>query len=167
MTFTIPSGVFDLYYDAVDFFINDNHIGKACTLIMPPKKTTCDNCVTNSFGGQSSNVYKHGGPAPFNFGNCPLCGGNGFKETEVKVPIRLRIYWSKKDWIRIVGNINVTDAEVMVIGFASDLTRFRQASEMLLVNEQTHLDLRFATISSPFPWGFGKNRYFVSYLKRV
>jgi len=161
----IPSGIFSIYYNAVDELINNNFIGKSCTIYYPPKKVSCVNCTVAHFGGTSRNVYRSGGPAPFT-GSCPMCGGNGFKEEETTDTLRLRIYWERKFWIK-QGNINLDDAEVMTLGFSSDLTKILRMNEILLVNEQNFIRDRYSLAAPPFMHGFGHNRYFVAYLKRV
>lgn len=163
--FTIPSGFFDRYYEMCDLFINDNHIGKQCTLYFPPVKSECNNCVVNHFGGISTNVYRNGGPAPFQ-GGCPMCGGNGYREEEVSATIRLRVYHEKKSWVKL-SNIVIPDADVMVIGFATDLPNFVRANEIRLITEQNYVDQRYQLSAEPFLHGFGHSRYFIAYLKRV
>lgn len=164
---TVSSALWDTYKEFADFFIDDNNIGKSCTLVYPPLREACSNCVINSVSGGSLNIYRHGGPAPFNFGACPMCGGNGYRETETTTTIRLRVYYNRRDWNRIVGNIQIPDATAMVIGYLTDLTKLRQATEIRLVNEQSQNEWVMALAGEPFLHGFGKNRYFIAYLKRV
>lgn len=165
MAFTIPSGIFDTYYEACDEFINNNYIGKSCTVVYPPKKESCE-CTLNPIGFGSSNVFSHGGPMPKAFNDCPLCGGNGYRETETTDTLRLRIYWSRKDWIK-VGNIMIPDADAQIIGFSSDLYKIKNAAYILLINEQLHSELRFTLDGEPLLHGFGKNRYFIGFVKRA
>lgn len=165
MTITIPSSFWDKYYEAGDFFLDDNHIGKTCTLVYPSRKISCDNCVANNIGSTSTNSYRHGGPAPFNFGPCPLCGGNGYHEEEVTGTITLRIYWNSRDWIK-VSDISFPDADVQIIGYLSDLPNLRKADAVLLLNPK-YGSWRTTLAGEPFPWGFGKNRYFMGFLKRI
>jgi len=164
MTINIPNSIWDKYYEACDFFLDDNHIGRASTIVYPPKRVDCTNCVT-PVGSTTTNVYRHGGPMPFNFGSCPMCGGNGYKEEESTDSIRLRIYWSRADWIRIVNSIVAEDAEVMVIGYMADITTFRRASNILLADDNKEADYRATVVGKPTPWGFGRDRYFVGFLK--
>jgi hypothetical protein len=163
---SLDSSIWTTYTDVCDFFIDDNHIGKECTLIYPPIRESCSNCLINPLGGGSTNIYLHGGPAPFSFGPCPVCGGNGYRDKEVTGTIRLRIYWRPRDWVKI-GNINIPDASAQVIGYLSDLTKFRQASEIRLVNEQGYDDFTMMLAGEPALHGFGKNRYFIAYLRNV
>jgi hypothetical protein len=131
MAITVPSGFWDKYYEACDFFLDDVHIGNVCTLVYPPRRTSCDNCVTNTIGSTSANSYRHGGPAPFNFGNCPLCGGNGYHEEEITGSITLRVYWEQKNWIKVSG-ISFPDAEVQVIGYLADLPNLLKANRYFI-----------------------------------
>lgn len=166
MTISIPDSFWDRYKEACDFFIDDDHIGRACTLVYPPKRESCANCI-KPVGMSTTNTYRDGGPMPFTFGGCPLCGGDGYKETEVTESIRLRIYWSRADWIRIAGSIVAEDAEVMIIGYMSDLPKVRKAIHIKLADDNNEADYRAAVVGKPMPWGFGRNRYFVAYLKGV
>lgn len=161
----IPSGIFNIYYQAVDELINNNFVGKSCTVYYPPITSNCANCTTSYFGGTSKNVYKHGGPAPFTLGNCPLCGGNGVKQVQNTDTLRLRVYWERRDWIK-QGSYNIPDADVMVIGFTSDISKIIQMEEIELINEQSFVNGRYVLSGEPFTHGFGHNRYFVAYLKR-
>lgn len=162
----IPSGIFSLYYNVMDEFLENTYISSSCTVNYPAKKESCSNCVNAWFGGVNKNTYKSGGPAPFSTGNCPLCGGNGLKESISTDTLNLRIYWRRRDWIKI-GNVNIPDAEVQVIGFASDLPKILRATDIELVTGQNYLKQKFQLANEPAMHGFGKNRYFIAYLKRA
>lgn len=164
MTLNIPNGLWDKYNEACEFFLESDYTSRECTIVYPPKRESCVNCV-KPVGMSSTNVYRHGGPAPFNFGDCPLCGGNGYKENETTDTVRLRIYWSRQDWIRIAGSIVSPDAEAMIIGYMSDLNKIRQASHIILAEDNNEEIYRAIITGQPKPWGFGKNRYFVAFVK--
>lgn len=163
MTVVIPDSVWDKYNEACDFFLDNDHIGKSCTIVYPPKKTPCNNCIT-PVGASNTNIYRDGGPAPFNFGSCPVCGGSGYKETESIESIRLRIYWNRKDWIRIAGSIVSDDADVMIIGYMTDIIKVKRASNLILANENNEAQYRASIVGQPTPWGFGRKRYFLAFL---
>ena len=165
MTISLPDSMWDKYYEACDFFLTDNHLSRECTIIYPPKRTPCNNCTVKPVGASSTNVYRNGGPAPFSFGACPLCGGDGYSETEVTDTVRLRIYWNRSEWIKIGGNINIDDAEAMIIGFSSDLPKIMKATQILLVKDSTTTIHPAILLGKPTPWGFGKNRYFMVFVK--
>ena len=164
MTINIPSGLWDKYHEACEFFLDDDHIGRVCTVVYPPKRVECINC-TKPVGTNSTSVYRHGGPMPFNFGSCPLCGGNGYKEIETTDSIRLRIYWSRTDWIRIATNLVGEDADAMIIGYMSDLSKVRKASNLLLAKDNNEASYRCSVVGKPTPWGFGRNKYFQAFIQ--
>ena len=164
MTISIPTAFWDKYYEACDFFLDDTHIGRECTIVYPPKRTACVNC-TNPVGSTTTNVYRHGGPAPFSFGSCPLCGDNGYKEEESTDTLQLRVYWSRADWLRIAGSIVADDADVMIIGYMTDVTKVRRASNIILASDNNESQYRATVTGKPTPWGFGRNRYFIAFLK--
>lgn len=165
MTISVPPGLLDKYHEACEFFLNSNIIGRSCKLIYPPRREHCDNCVVRPVGAGSTNVYRNGGPAPFSFGSCPLCGGDGYSETEVTDTVRLRIYWNRSEWIKIASNINVDDAEAMIIGFAADLPKIMRATQILLVKDSQTTTHPVVLLGKPTPWGFGKDRYFMVLVK--
>ena len=171
MTITIPNGLFEKYVEAVDFFLTNDNLSNLCTLVYPPKRTSCINCSVKMVGSSSLNTYKHGGPAPFTFGSCPLCGGNGYSETEYTEDIRLRVYWNRKDWLKVtnwtanIGTLGFEDANIAIIGFMSNLPKVKQAIELRLVKNNLESAYRATLAGKPSPWGFGKNRYFVALLK--
>lgn len=159
MTITVPSGFWDKYYEACDFFLDDDHIGRACTVVYPPKRDECVNCLV-PVGMSNTNVYRDGGPAPFQFGNCPLCGGAGYKETSYTDTIRLRTYWEPSTWRQIAGNIVSSDADVLIIGYMADIKKIRQATHLILIKDNLEANYRVEIEDVPKPWGFGKDRYF-------
>ena len=167
MTISIPSEMWERYYEAADFFIDDDHIGRLCTIIYPPTKESCVNCTFNNIGGTSTNVYLHGGPAPFNFGKCPMCGGNGYRESENTDTIRLRIYWRRKDWMKIADNLVYPDADAQIIGYMADVKKLKRAIAIKLVSESQHGEWKMVLAGDIFPHGFGRNRYFMAFLKRA
>lgn len=165
MSFSIPSGVWQAYYDVCNqIFLGDDHFSRLCTLYYPPIKEACANCTTQWMGGVSKNVFQHGGPAPVSSSDCSYCAGNGYREKEVTETVRLRIYWNKKDWIK-TGNIVVADGTAQIIGKITDLPKIRQCNEIHIVSEQRELEIRAKLISQPVFHGFGKNQFFVAYIQ--
>ena len=167
MTFSIPSGIIEVYKEVADEMINNDLIGATCTLVYPPKQEACINCTVNTFGGSSSNVFRHGGPSPFNWGKCPMCGGSGFKETEVTANIRLRVYWNQKSWKNINVPIQVADGDVMTIGFIADMPKVLQAQEIILIDKMSGFKkYKYMLAGEPFPHGFQKDKYFMAIWRR-
>jgi hypothetical protein len=163
----IPDELFNDYYTVVDELINNNFIGKDCTVYYPPTRTECPNCTVVKLASGSSNQYKTGGPVPFTVGMCPYCAGEGYQETHPTDSIRLRIYWNKRDWAKVAPQLQVPDAQAMTIGFLADMDKCLRSQYIRLVDEQGHLMIyRFTLAGEPSPHGFGKSRYFIAYWKR-
>ena len=165
MAFSIPQGLFDQYNEVCDYLLENDNFSRICTLIFPAKKVACADCIAFA-NGDSSNVYQHGGPATFSYNACVYCGGTGYKEEEVTDTIRLRIYWSRKDWVKI-NTIVIPQAEVQVIGKVSDLPQLLRANNIKLISEDKNLNSFFKLSCDPFLHGFGKTRYFVAFLQKV
>jgi len=162
MSINIPDSVFEKYKEVCDYFLTNNNFSRSCTLYYPPIRIPCaDHPFT-----QDGNIYQHGGPAPIGGEPCVYCGGAGYKDKEVTDTIRLRIYWNKQKWIK-AGGVNIADADVQVIGLISDLPKLIQADSVELVNEQKQLGGSYKLYSEPFYHGFGKDKYFVAFLKRA
>lgn len=166
MAINIPNSVFNVYYDVCDWLLSNEHTSYTCTLIYPPLKEPCS-CGQTPINEGSTNVYSHGGPAPFNFSLCPLCGGNGYKETVNTQSIRLRIYWAQRNWIKIAGAVGIEDATAQIIGNLSDLQSILKADQIEVVDNQSQTRFKMTLAGEPFLHGFGKNKYFVAYLKRL
>jgi len=164
MAINIPQVVFDKYFEFCNYLLESDNFSEVCTIYYPPIKETCSNCV--NLAGTTSNNYSHGGPAPFSFNNnCELCGGAGFREKEVTDTIRLRTYWSRKDW-RKFGTIAIPEAACMVIGKVEDLPKLLQAKDIVLASDETTLQARYRLAGQPFFNGFGPNTYFIAYLQK-
>src|SRR5690606_1809544 len=100
----------------------------------------------------------------FTDGICPYCGGIGHTEVAVTETIRLRLYWNKRDWIKLASNIQVPEAAVMSSGFLSDMDKCVSCERAVFINEQSELTkYTFSLASEPFPHGFGKDKYFIAY----
>jgi len=161
----IPNEVWSLYNSFADDFINLN-FGEDCMLVYPSLSSECPNCLPDNIGKKSSNIYKTGGPEPFDNGMiCPHCNGEGFYHTEPTETIKLRIYWSPKDWVKTGTTLSIPDGSVQIIGFLSDLPKVMQASHIKLVSKNDGIMTNtFVRIQEPFYHGFKKNRYFSLYL---
>jgi hypothetical protein len=164
MAITLPAGLLTAYNEVCDLFIDNDFIGRSCTLIYPPKRTPCVNCIKPA-GSSTTNVYKHGGPAPFTFGSCPLCGGSAFKEVEVTDTMRMRIYWEKSAWVKVGESTLIDSAEVMTIFHMEDVPKLRRAVEVLLAKDQTEAEYRVTLLGKPYPHGFGRSKFALAYFK--
>lgn len=164
---SIPDALFTKYKNTADDFIMLN-FGVNCRLIYPARRILCANCVFDSIGQKSANRYKHGGPAPFNFGYCPVCGGEGYKEDEEFDSIKMRVYMRSEDFQGGIQGAHAPDADAQVIGFMYDLPKFDRANEIILnTDQENYKTWKFSKSGEAVPHGFKRDRYFMAFLKRV
>lgn len=162
----VPKIVYTTYNNFVDSFIL-NDFGVPCTLLFPTQKTQCLNCYYDSQNNRSSNSYNGTGPQPFTFGVCPWCNGVGFKEIPVTKKIQLRIYFHRKNWIKISEMINVPDGAVQTIGFLTDLPSILQAKQIIINSDQVgYTQSLYELHGEPVTSGFGNDRYIAAIWKR-
>ena len=166
MAFTLPSDIFAQYQEIVDELINNDFVGESCQLTYPELKSDCPNCILNSATGKSSNKYQQGGPIPFTVGICPYCRGAGVFSTPQVEVIRLRVYWTNKDF-RKLGFVDVPNGNIMVIGFMSDAAKMKRCTDVMVLNDMSNVfNLKYVLSGEVLPWGFGHNKYFVAQLAR-
>jgi hypothetical protein len=166
--FSIPSALLDEADWVIDSFIDS--LGKNCILVYPPKIVECPNCIYDINTERSSNVYKDGGPFSFLNGEiCPLCGGEGRSVLPQEESIKLRVYWSPKDWVKLTTKpiVNIPNGVAQVIGYMSDLHKIEQAENIVLdVDSSSIRRWTMKRSGQAVPWGF-QRRYFVQFLERV
>jgi hypothetical protein len=150
--FSIPNGIFNKYYEVVDALYENENIADRTSLVTTTKQA-CPNCIPGS-----TSVYKSGGPIPFDFGPCPYCGGSNEIVSTNEEIIYLRTYPNKRNWIKI-GNVQVPDGAVQIIGKMTDLKKVKQADYMVFFSLS---DWKYELDSDPFPFGFG-TKEFVAY----
>lgn len=167
--FSLPESVFDEHEWVADFLI-DGPTGQNVSLIYPPRVTQCDNCITDVDTGLSAGIYNGTGPISFtNHTLCPRCGGQGKFAIEVTSTIRLRIYWTPKDWI-IVPNVKFTepDGMAMTIGYMGDLPGLEHAVALLLNKDLSGMTrYKCQRMGEATPYGLRQNRYFIQYVRRI
>ena len=160
---SLPASVFTKLNEAILLF------NRTCTLHYPPRQQKCENCITNTIGGRSTNTFRSGGPIPFSRGtNCPLCGGSGFKEIDSQESVDLRIYYNRKDFIDVGFNVDIPNNVIQTVGYADDYEKLTKAEE-LLVDVGKHDKGRYKRISEPYNQGFKQNptQYIVIFWERV
>ena len=53
------------------------------------------------------------------------------KEVEKTEDIKIKVYWNRKDWVKVGGNIVTPDNGIQTIFFATDLPKFQKAKELI------------------------------------
>lgn len=168
MAFSISTDIVNTYNEVADALIND--LGVNCLLVYPELRQQCVNCFTRTLGvGSSANVYRPGGPIPFQQGRpCPLCNGKGFKLVENTETIKMRVYYSPKEWVKIAMQIKVPDKMIQTIFFLSDIPKVMKAKH-LMPDKHLHgyVTPRYTRMGDPSPHGFLHDRYVVVFWERV
>ena len=164
---SIPSDLLDLHEVGTDAIIDG--LGKICELIYPPKTTECPNCYYDPRTRRSNNIYKSGGPKPFeNNTICPWCGGVGRSVASVAEQITLRIYWNPSEWSVVGSTIQNPEGVAQVIGYITDLPKLERAQEIMLNKGVDGIrKYRCQREGEATPWGFRQNRYFSQFLRRI
>jgi hypothetical protein len=160
----IPDSVFVKYREAADMFINT--LGVNCRINYVPTREECENCVFDTFSNKSSNVYKSGGPQPFDI-ICPYCDGVGYKETEYFENIKLRVNWQRKNFLKFAPLVNIPDNSVQIIGFLYDLPKIQKAINIVInTGQEGYGSFAYTLLGEPVTHGFLNNRYFLAFLTR-
>jgi hypothetical protein len=161
-----------VYDDLHDQWLASDEIGVNVTLYYPPTYEDCVNCESNSYGI----VYKAGGPAPFNLGDCPMCGSQDCKkENEVSEDVKLRIYsmdpssFSKQSFKKLGISIDQPQGEYLTIGSADIITKIRSCNYAVFYSDQRNVigDIRVKLSMEPQMHGFTKDRYFYCFWNRI
>ncbi len=163
MALNLPASAFTKLNEAILLF------NRTCTVVYPEKREKCENCITNTLGGRSTNFFRSGGPLPFNRGtNCPLCGGEGFKNIETTESVELRIYYNKREFIDVDINADVPNNVIQTVGYMDDYEKLTKAKE-LLIDVGKYNQGRYKRISEPYNQGFKQNptQYIVIFWERV
>lgn len=165
--FSISDDVVNTHEWVADFFIDQ--LGVWCKLVYPEIDSECPNCFLDLDTKRSTNIYNGTGPYPFtNNTICPYCGGVGRLSAPSTENIRLRVYYSPKDWVKLEGLPLVSpDGMAQVIGYMADLPKFERAQYIIINNNvKTMREYRVVRAGEALPWGFRQNRYFVQMVKR-
>jgi hypothetical protein len=158
MAISIPSTVFTKYKEFADAMIAD--FGVNCKLVYTEQVEEISEDVPRVKQRRSMNIQDRNDAAGF------ARGSKKFKTVENTEDIKLRVYWNRKDWVK-VGEIDIPDGAIQTIGYLSDFTSINKA-KALIVNSDIdgYREYRFIKASEPFPWGFKQDRYMVCFWTR-
>jgi hypothetical protein len=160
-----------VYDDIHTQIIDSDEIGINITLYYPATWAECINCEHSDWG----NTYKTGGPAPFNLGGCPMCGGACNYQVEESEEIKLRVYQSdatgftKKNLKKIGISVDVPDGELLTIGKVVDIPKIQAAAYAVFYSDNI-ADIgqfRYKVSSEITPHGFGKGKFFFCKWSRI
>jgi hypothetical protein len=159
MPISIPKSVFDKYKEIIDSTINDI-FGVTCQLVFIEKIEVIDNSFNNIPDNRSVNPHRR------NNGDFRR-NDKVIKEVEKLQDIKMKVYWERKSWLKIGGNIVIPDNAIQTIFLSKDLDKVLRAKELIVHKEiNDDLELRFQKWGEPFPVGFHKERHWCMFWER-
>jgi hypothetical protein len=155
---SIPEKAFTKYKEFVDEMITS--FGVSCDVVYTHQVEVISESVPTVKQRRSLNIQNRNEPAGFSRGT------STFKTVENTDTIKMRVYRSKKDFIKI-GQIDVPDGAIQTISYLSDLPKLNRAVALIT---DTHLagheTYRYVKIGEPAPHGLQHSRYIVCLWKR-
>lgn len=166
MPFTIPSEVFNDYFEVCDELINNPAIGKDVILYYPETITqvTDTSHTLNLVDGPPTNFGPDGNLNNFE----RMGGGTSYSKVENTETIRCRLYMTQKDWNKL-GVIAIPEVKAMMITKIVNWEKIVRANQIGV--EFAGTIQRYVLSSQMQPWGFmgsdGADRYLLAQLKEV
>lgn len=159
MAINIPSTVFTKYQEFADGMISN--FGINCQLVYTEKVEEITESVPRVKQRRSLNIQNRNDPAAF------ARGSKKYKTVENTEDIKLRVYWNRKDWVKI-GEIDVPDGAIQTIGYLTDLPKVNKAKSLIVNTDVSGYErYDFVKTAEPFPYGLQQNRYFVCFWSRT
>jgi hypothetical protein len=165
--FEITDELIGVYQAGIDALINQ--LGKTVEVRYPPKITDCNNCVYDSVGKKSANVYSSGGPAPFvNSRICPVCMGTGKKETFPSENITCLIEQNPRNYKKYNIEVRHPDALYQLKTYASQIPKILKAVEFIVDADTRNIDvLRCKLVREPIMTGLRESRYCLFFVELI
>ncbi len=167
--FTLQQSIIDIMDAALGDLIL--YLGKNCRIVYPPVITPCTNCLRDSIGNKSKNIYLHGGPFPFPQGSiCPVCDGTGStRAEEVTEVTRFIVTWSPKKFNDApVDPARIAKGVIEIKGYIIDMPKISRMSYLVPhIDIEGYAHYRFRLVGEPIsPGNIVQGKYFVALLER-
>jgi hypothetical protein len=137
-------------------------LGKECVIYYPPKLISCTNCT-------STGIWKTGGPMPFNFGVCPLCGGQNVKTQEASESVTMSLDWKPQRYFYLFPDLNIRNPKNVILsrGRIADLTKVAQCNHMKVNGIDAYKHFNFKLIGEPIdPHNLAQGEFFLALWER-
>lgn len=159
MPVTIPESVFDKYFDVVDSTFTI--FGVTCQLVLTETVEVDSGGPANVPTNKSVNAHKKK-ERQFSRNDKIV------SQKEVLQDIKLKVYWNKKDWVRLPSDMVVPDNGIQTIFFATDLKDIMRATSLIVHKDiKDSVEMRFVRSGEPFPMGLRQERYFGCFWERA
>lgn len=121
---SLPADVKKFIEDSQTDMLDPSIFGKQCLLRLPPIVSNCPNCLPDSAGSKSSNIYLTGGPQPFVNGQiCPVCLGNYSIESDNNTTIYGSLEFKFDNFLPILKlNVRHPQNSIQIRTYSSHIT---------------------------------------------
>lgn len=155
-----------LHSNMIDGLIEGNSV--PCQLIFSGTRfTSCANCIFSPATGKSSNKYLTGGPAPFSFGTCPICHGDGKIEDIQTQDVNLAVIFNSKEWIVSVP-VDSPDEFVQTLCTITLLSTLKRANQIVVNTDIiNYTQNKYERFNEPQPCGLGQSSHIWTLWKRI
>ena len=158
-----------LFNQAIDQVVGAQGLSVDCILKYGSiNHTLCNNCIFDPITQLSSNLYNGTGPSPFQDNQiCPVCMGNGRKETTNQETVKLAIIFDSKYWLKINAPINVPDGSIQSICSIDLMNKIRAATDLTInTDAYNYSNYTYERAGDPELAGFGDTNYIMTMWKR-
>ena len=155
-----------LHKDMIDALLEDTALTVECTLNYKSTKfEDCLNCLYDNIGGKSSNRYQNGGPVPFYHGICPVCNGQGKKQSSSSENLWLAAIWDSKSWTGLSQEqIKKAEVSVQTMSRIDVYDKLVKCTSIIIESElNKYKTNEFHRVGNPEPCGFGSTHLITSW----
>ena len=159
MPVSIPESVFDKYFDVIDSTFDI--FGVTCQLVSIDVLEMLEEEFDNLPPTNSINPHRRVN-TDYNRGDI------AYVEVEKLEDVTLKVYWDRRNWIKIADDINAPDGSIQTICFATDLPKILRAKELIVhKGVKDILEMRFQRSGECYPMGLKQDKYFGCFWERV
>lgn len=105
MSISLPSGIFQSYFDTVDYLLEEPNIGKTCIVNYETKSTKDYNIYGEEIWTEAT-----------------LSNDN----------IKLRVYYTPKNWVKTSMNVELIDGRIQILGYMKDVEKVKRSSSITI-----------------------------------
>jgi hypothetical protein len=159
MAIIVPQSVFDKYFEVIDSTFTI--FGVTCQLVsidvIEMQEEEFNNLpATNSINPRRRINTDHNR------------GSVAYIEVEKLEDITLKVYWDRRNWVKVADNINTPDGSIQTICFAADLPKILRAKELIVhKGVKDILEMRFQRAGEFYPMGLKQDKYYGCFWERV
>jgi hypothetical protein len=165
----LPTAVKNFIEQSLTDMIGTDVFGNECILQMPPQPTECSNCVADSIGMKSSNIYIHGGPMPFENGQiCPMCHGEYIIQSQITQTIIMTVEYKFENFLDIMKKlVRYPQNTIQTRGFTADSPSVRNCISMEHKAALNIVHYQYKLLGEPILAGKLSDKFFYAVWERI